>query len=188
MQETQEMRVRSLGWGDPLEKEMVTHSSILAWEIPWTEESGKPQSMGLQRAGHDWTIEHTHTISPYLINSLWGWNEGLDKGVHIHKVHSAVSSTQESGLLTLVSIIIIFSFSYSCFDSVIQVFSSSLFCAGDSPGCIAHVSSFSSLPLPSSHRWELREMKQIDGGPPGRRWTPFSKIGQHSFTHLIYFH
>ena len=40
MQETQEMRVRSLGWEDPLEKEMATHSRILAWRIPWTEEPG----------------------------------------------------------------------------------------------------------------------------------------------------
>ena len=45
----QETRVRSLGWEDPLEKEMVTHSSILAWRIPWTEKPGKLQSMGLQR-------------------------------------------------------------------------------------------------------------------------------------------
>ena len=39
-QEMQETQVRSLGWADPLEKEMATHSSILAWEIPWTEEAG----------------------------------------------------------------------------------------------------------------------------------------------------
>ena len=45
--------VQSLGQEDPLEKGMETHSSILAWEIPWTEESGGPQSMGLQRVGHD---------------------------------------------------------------------------------------------------------------------------------------
>ena len=50
MQETQ---VRSLGWEDPLEKEMVTHSSILARRIPWTEEPGRLQSMGLQRVGHN---------------------------------------------------------------------------------------------------------------------------------------
>ena len=50
MQETQ---VQSLGWEDPLEKEMGTHSSILAWKIPWTEEPGRLQSMGLQRVGHD---------------------------------------------------------------------------------------------------------------------------------------
>ena len=49
----QETWVRSLGWEDPLEKEMVSHSSTLAWKIPWTEEPGRLQSMGLQRVGHD---------------------------------------------------------------------------------------------------------------------------------------
>ena len=49
----QESQVRSLGWEDPLEKEMATHSSILAWEIPWTEEPGGLQSMGSQIVGHD---------------------------------------------------------------------------------------------------------------------------------------
>ena len=53
VQETQEMWVRSLDWEDPLEKEMATHSSILAWEIPWTEEPGGLQSTGLPRVGHD---------------------------------------------------------------------------------------------------------------------------------------
>ena len=46
-------RGQSLGREDPLEKEMATHSSILAWELPWTEESGRLQSMGSQRIGHD---------------------------------------------------------------------------------------------------------------------------------------
>ena len=50
-----ETRVRSLGWEDPLEKEMATHSSILVWEIPWMEEPGGLQSMGSQRVRHDWT-------------------------------------------------------------------------------------------------------------------------------------
>jgi len=45
----QEIWVSSLGWDDPLEKEIATHSSILAWRIPWTEEPGGLQSMGLQR-------------------------------------------------------------------------------------------------------------------------------------------
>ena len=49
----QENRVQSLGWEDPLGKEMATHSIILAWRIPWTEEPGGPQSMGLQRVGRD---------------------------------------------------------------------------------------------------------------------------------------
>ena len=49
----QETRVQSLGWEDPLEKGIATHSTILAWRIPWTEESGGLQSMGLQRDRHD---------------------------------------------------------------------------------------------------------------------------------------
>jgi len=48
-----ETRVRSLGWEDPLEKEMATHSSILAWKIPWTNEPGRLQSMGSQIVEHD---------------------------------------------------------------------------------------------------------------------------------------
>ena len=49
----QETRVQSLGWNDALEKGMAIHSSTLAWRIPWTEETGRLQSMGLQRAGPD---------------------------------------------------------------------------------------------------------------------------------------
>ena len=49
----QEIWVQSLGWEDPLEKGMATLSNILAWKIPWTEEPGGLQSMGLQRAGHN---------------------------------------------------------------------------------------------------------------------------------------
>ena len=47
------MRVLSLGWEDPLEKEMATHSSVPVWEIPWTEEPSRLQSMGSQRVRHD---------------------------------------------------------------------------------------------------------------------------------------
>ena len=49
----QETLVQSLGWEDPLEKEMATHSSTLAWKIPWIEEPGRLQSMALQRVRHD---------------------------------------------------------------------------------------------------------------------------------------
>ena len=49
----QETWLSSLGWDDPLEKEIAIHSSILAWRIPWTEEPGGLQSMGLQRVGRD---------------------------------------------------------------------------------------------------------------------------------------
>ena len=48
-----ETRVQSLGWEDPLEKEMAIHSSTLAWKIPWREEPGRLQSMGSRRVGHD---------------------------------------------------------------------------------------------------------------------------------------
>ena len=57
MQET----VWSLGQEDPLKKEMAIHFSIIAWEIPWTEEPGGLQSMGWQRLGHDSATEHEHT-------------------------------------------------------------------------------------------------------------------------------
>ena len=53
MQETQEMQVRSLGWEDPLEKEIATYSSVPAVINPWTEEPGGLQSMGSQRVGYD---------------------------------------------------------------------------------------------------------------------------------------
>ena len=56
----QEMQVQSLCWADPLEEGVETHSSILAWEIPWTEEPGELQSMGSKRAGHNLAAEHTH--------------------------------------------------------------------------------------------------------------------------------
>ena len=53
MQETQEMQARYPGWEDALEKEMATHSRILAWRIPWTEKPGRLQSMGPQKVRHD---------------------------------------------------------------------------------------------------------------------------------------
>ena len=58
MQETQ---IQSLGQEDPLEEEMATHSSILDWEIPWTEEPGGLESKGLQRVRHDWVSTQART-------------------------------------------------------------------------------------------------------------------------------
>ena len=67
----QETWVRSLGREDPLQKEMATHSSILAWRIPWTEEPGRLQSTGLQRVGHDWvTTSLTSLCSKDVIGSV----------------------------------------------------------------------------------------------------------------------
>ena len=57
-----EIQVQSQSWADSLEKEMATHSSILAWEIPWTEEPGGLQLMGLQRVKRDW-VTNTLTFS-----------------------------------------------------------------------------------------------------------------------------
>ena len=59
----QETRVQFLSREDPLEKEMVTHSSILAWRIPWTEKPGRLQSMGSQRVGHDWATSLSLSLS-----------------------------------------------------------------------------------------------------------------------------
>ena len=63
IQKTQETWVQSLGWEDPLEKKMATHSSILSWEIPWTEVPGRLQSMGSQRVGHNLTTKQQLTYS-----------------------------------------------------------------------------------------------------------------------------
>ena len=63
MQETQ---VQSLGWENPLEEGMATHSSILAWRIPWAEEPGRLQFIGLQKVGHDCQVtEKTHKLIRY---------------------------------------------------------------------------------------------------------------------------
>ena len=56
----QEARVQYLGQEDPLKKEMATHSSIPAWEIPWTEEPGRLQSMGSQESDMAWRLNHYH--------------------------------------------------------------------------------------------------------------------------------
>ena len=62
----QETWVQSLSWEDPLEKEMATHSSILAWRTAWTEELGRLQSLGLQRVGHDCVTNFHFHFQRYL--------------------------------------------------------------------------------------------------------------------------
>ena len=73
MQEAQEMWVQSLGQEDLLEEEMATHFSILAWRIPWTEEPGGLQSLGLQRVRHNWSdLACTHRLySTYGLSRQW---------------------------------------------------------------------------------------------------------------------
>ena len=80
--------VQSLGWEDPLEKEMTIHSSTIAWKIPWTEEPGRLQSMGLQWVGHDWAsleriLIHCTTREATILLS---WEEGGD-GEFCFKYH-----------------------------------------------------------------------------------------------------
>ena len=65
MQETQ---VWSLDWEDPLEKELATHSSVLAWEISWTEESGKLQSMWLQESDMTYQLKNNNILFNYILN------------------------------------------------------------------------------------------------------------------------
>ena len=59
-----------MGWEDPLEKEMTTYSSILAWKIPWTEEAGGLQSMGLQRLQRDLVTQHVHKHMCIYLNYI----------------------------------------------------------------------------------------------------------------------
>ena len=69
----QETRIRFLGWEDPLEKEMATHSSVLAWRIPWIEEPGMLQSMGPQESDTtEWLSTHIDMGWMYFwLNSTW---------------------------------------------------------------------------------------------------------------------
>ena len=69
MQETQEMNIQPLGQEGSLEEGMATHSSILVWKIPWTEEPGRLQSTESQRVGHDRGTEHIYTQLQVLVKS-----------------------------------------------------------------------------------------------------------------------
>ena len=110
--------VRSLGREDPLEKGMATHSSILAWRIPWTEEPGRLQSMGSQRVGHDWATSLSFTFMSYIGLPRWlsvkrthlpvqemqiwtlGWENLLEKAM---ATHSSILAWKSHGQRSLVS-------------------------------------------------------------------------------------
>ena len=72
----QETQVQSLGWEDPLEKGKATHSSTLAWKIPWTEELGRLQSIGSQRVGHNWVTSLSYSTNN-SINFHWIYTESI---------------------------------------------------------------------------------------------------------------
>ena len=95
MQETQETQVRSLGPENPLEKKMAACSSVLAWEIPWTEDPGGLQSLGLQRVRHNWThgtliaqlkrgVECPAKLRARALAGTWetGWRAGASSAEH----------------------------------------------------------------------------------------------------------
>ena len=96
MQKTSETQVRSLGQEDPLEEGMATHSSALAWRIPWTEEPGGLQSMGsTQRVGHEWSNREEHK-----------WRQTPDpatdtnRGAHLHTTLVAARVPLKSVIFT----------------------------------------------------------------------------------------
>ena len=81
----QETRVQALGWEDPLEKKMATHSNILAWKIPWTEKPGGLQSVGQQTVGHNWAHTDTHTsLAPKGDSISLGWARYIMLGIGNH--------------------------------------------------------------------------------------------------------
>ena len=99
----QETWVQSLGWDDPLEKGMATHSSILAWRIPWTEEPGRLQSMGSQRVGHDWETFILSTSSPLLRDTQKFWrNTHREPATNVSCVKPAILV---QGLLCLLGVL-----------------------------------------------------------------------------------
>ena len=83
-----------MGWEDPLEEGMTTHSSILAWEIAWTEEPGGLQSMGLQRVRHDRVTKHAHTL--LIKAAAIGGGPSLLPAKRFLVVHGYEQNTRES--------------------------------------------------------------------------------------------
>ena len=96
MQETWETQVQSLGWDDPLEKEMATHSSVLAWRIPWTEEPGRLQSMVLKRVRYNWSdLACTHK----LLEEQKAWIFKTPIGLHNIHIGSVIKVHDKYGHL-----------------------------------------------------------------------------------------
>ena len=89
----QETWVQSLGWEDLLEKEMATHSSVLAWKIPWTEEPGRLQSMGSQKVRHDLAT------SLHSFHSLHSLSLEKEMATHSSILAKRIPRTEEHGRL-----------------------------------------------------------------------------------------
>ena len=107
----QATRVRSLGREDPLEKGMATHFSILAWRIPWTEEPGRLQSMGLQRVNTtEWpTLSFSTYLQPRICNKMrQEWDRRWSKGQQVKGPEQKAREPQNIRKIFLISVILWF--------------------------------------------------------------------------------
>ena len=108
MQEPQETWLQSMGQEDPLEKGMATHSSILAWRIPWTEEPGGLQSIELQEVGHDWNdFAHTHSLENDKQPKELNWFLILWFDLNVKKREISKPTLKSSTIWTILKIFII---------------------------------------------------------------------------------
>ena len=87
--------VQSLGWEDPLEKRMTTHSNIFAWRIPWPEEPGGLQSTVSQRVGRDWATEQQQQSHPWVASVVPCW-----RPTHLPRSHSNITSSMKALLMS----------------------------------------------------------------------------------------
>ena len=108
-----ETQVQSLGWEDPLEKEMATHSSTLAWQIPWTEDPGRLQFTGSQRVRHDWATSLHISLSLFIRGEV-GFKQTLNKMIKFHQANSVIHSHHQ--VLVLLKMILAIQLSFSSSD------------------------------------------------------------------------
>ena len=105
MQETEESRVQSLSWEDPLEKGTATHASVLAWRIPWTGEPGRLQPMGSQRVGHDWATSLGAVAQAVAcLHSCW-LTHSAHARVHLDSIVTTVLVWSDSCIFIVVATI-----------------------------------------------------------------------------------
>ena len=95
----QQVQVQSLGWEDPLEKGLATHSSILAWRIPWTEEPGRIQSLGSQRVGHNWATNTLIALIRYVTMAKTSIVFGFRFLMTLNRVSTWLPGTWQAGSL-----------------------------------------------------------------------------------------
>ena len=137
-----ETRVGSLGWEDPLEKEMAIHSRTIAGKIPWTEESGRLQSMGLQRVGHDWATSLHFTSTCKMQKCLFIIYDRMQCNIVMTNVLVFIWTRKEQAVIpeSLIS-------NFSCILDLISFWISFFF--RDHAPCLS-----------SSHPWSLQRFRK----------------------------